>query len=400
MGARLLRQWMLRPLLDREAHPPPPGGGGGPRRRLRRPGQALRQRLGGVGDLERLTSRAALGVAHARDLVALRGFLGRLPGLAEELGASAPRSWRPSREEITPLPDLQKLLEEALEDEPPLVLREGGLIREGWNDGAARAQARRARRARSGSPRSSSASGARTGIPSLKVRFNRVFGYAIEVSNAHGARVPARLPAPPDPGRRGALRHRRAQGVREPRARRRGAHRPARVRALRPGARPGRGRRPPRCCAPRGRWARSTRWSRSPTVAHERGHVRPEVDDGLALEIVDGRHPVLEAAGCAVHAQRRCASIPRRLPDHDPHRAQHERQERVHAPGRAAHAHGPDGRLRARALAPRVGLVDRILTRVGAQDNMARGAEHVPGGDGGDREHPPPRHRAQPHPPG
>ena len=53
----------------------------------RPPGTALRRRLEGVGDLERLTSRAALGVAHARDLIALRGFLGRLPGLAEALGA-------------------------------------------------------------------------------------------------------------------------------------------------------------------------------------------------------------------------------------------------------------------------------------------------------------------------
>ena len=74
-----------------------------------------------MGDLERLTSRAALGVAHARDLIALRGFLGRLPGLAEELSGLGTPLLATLGEEITPLHDLQKLLEEALEDEPPLL---------------------------------------------------------------------------------------------------------------------------------------------------------------------------------------------------------------------------------------------------------------------------------------
>ncbi len=101
MGARLLRQWMLRPLLDRE----------GILRRQEAVGalvdapaarEGLRQRLGGVGDLERLTSRAALGVAHARDLIALRSFLGRLPGLAEELGGLGTPLLATLAEEITP----------------------------------------------------------------------------------------------------------------------------------------------------------------------------------------------------------------------------------------------------------------------------------------------------------
>src|SRR2546426_1864978 len=86
MGARLLRQWLLRPLLDL----------GAIARRQEAVGAlvedpavraTLSRRLKGVGDLERLTSRAALGVAHARDLVALRGFLNQLPTLREELGA-------------------------------------------------------------------------------------------------------------------------------------------------------------------------------------------------------------------------------------------------------------------------------------------------------------------------
>ena len=103
---------------------------------------------------------AALGVAHARDLVALRGFLGGCRGSRRSWPRSTPPLLATLGEEITPLPDLQRLLEEALEDEPPLPLREGGLIREAWNEELRRAQARARARARHGSPPSSSGSGA------------------------------------------------------------------------------------------------------------------------------------------------------------------------------------------------------------------------------------------------
>ena len=82
-------------------------------------------------------------------------------------------------------------------------------------------------------------------------------------------------------------------------------------------------------------------------VAHERGHVRPDVDDSQALEIVDGRHPVLEA-GAAAFTPNDLRLDPDRLPDHHPDRAQHERQERVHAPGRAPRDPGADRRASSR----------------------------------------------------
>ena len=368
MGARLLRQWMLRPLLDRE----------GILRRQEAVGalvdapasrEALRQRLGGVGDLERLTSRAALGVAHARDLIALRGFLGRLPGLAEELGGLGTPLLATLAEEITPLPELQKLLEEALEDEPPLVLREGGLIREAWND-ELRELRHAARQGKEWIASLEQRERARTGISSLKVRFNRVFGYAIEVSNAHAARVPA------DYLRRqtlvGAERYVTAE-LKEYESRVLGAEeRIARlefelfgqVRAQVAAQ-----------AAPLLRTARAVgtldALASLATVAHERGYVRPEVDDGLALEIVDGRHPVLDAGGSPFTPND--AAL-------DPVGCQIMILTGPNMSGKSVF-------MRQVALltllaqmgsfvparSARIGLVDRILTRVGAQDNMARG---------------------------
>ncbi len=189
MGARMLRQWLLRPLLDIEGisirHDAVAALVAEPARRA-----ALRQELGGIGDLERLSSRAALGVAHARDLTGLRGFLGCLTALRDSLaGLSAPLL-ATLGEDITSLPALHKLLEDALEDEPPLTLREGGLIRETWS--AELGEIRRgAREAREWIASLEKRERERTGITTLRVRFNRVFGYGIEVSHAQAAKVPA-----------------------------------------------------------------------------------------------------------------------------------------------------------------------------------------------------------------
>jgi DNA mismatch repair protein MutS len=368
MGARLLRQWLLRPLLDCD----------GIRRRqetvaalVDAPGgrAALRDHLQGVGDLERLTSRAALGVAHARDLIALRSFLTRLPGLAEALDRLGTPLLSTLREEITPLPDLQKLLEEALEDEPPLQLREGGLIREGFNP-ELRELKEAARQGKAWIASLEQRERERTGIPSLKVRFNRVFGYAIEVSNAHGAKVPG------DYLRRqtlvGAERYVTTE-LKEYESRVLGAEeRIARlefelfghVRA--------------EVAAQAASLLRTARavgtldaLSSLAAVAHERGYVRPEVDDGYALEIVDGRHPVLEAAGTPftpndAHLDPTDCQIMILTGPNMSGKSVFMRQVAL-----LALMAQIGGFVAARSA--RIGLVDRILTRVGAQDNMARG---------------------------
>jgi len=369
MGARLLRQWLLRPLLDLDTIT----------RRQEAVGAlvddpavraALSRRLKGVGDLERLTSRVALGVAHARDLVALRGFLGQLPPLREELAALGASLCRAAAEEIVASPGLQKLLDEALEDEPPLGLRDGGLIREGWNL-ELRELKQSAREAKEWIASLEQRERERTGIGSLRVRFNRVFGYAIEVSNAHAAKVPREYL------RRqtlvGAERYVTAE-LKEYESRVLGAEERiarlefelfAEVRA--------------QVAAQSEDLLRTARavgaldaLTALAEVAHERGHVRPEVDETLSLEIADGRHPVLEMA-----------SDPPFTPNDvrlDPDSCQIIILTGPNMSGKSVF-------MRQTALLvilaqmgafvparrARIGLVDRVLTRVGAQDNLARG---------------------------
>ncbi|PYO55749.1 MAG: DNA mismatch repair protein MutS, partial [Candidatus Rokuibacteriota bacterium] len=369
MGARLLRQWLLRPLLDL----------GEIARRQDAVGAlvedpavraTLSRRLKGVGDLERLTSRAALGVAHARDLVALRGFLNQLPTLREELAALGAALCRAIAEDVVAPTALQKLLEEALEDEPPLALRDGGLIREGWNP-ELRELKHSARAAKDWIASLEPRERERTGIGSLRVRFNRVFGYSIEVGNAHAAKVP------PDYLRRqtlvGAERYVTAE-LKEYESRVLGAEeRIARLEfelfgelRAQVAARSEDLLRTARAVGALDALAALAE------VAHERGHVRPEVDETVSLEITDGRHPVLEAAGDAPFTPNDVSL--------DPDGCQIMILTGPNMSGKSVF-------MRQTALLvilaqmgafvparrARIGLVDRILTRVGAQDNLARG---------------------------
>src|SRR5262249_25430233 len=189
MGARLLRQWLLRPLLDTTVIAARQDAVAAlvddPARRA-----ALREGLGRMGDLERLTSRATLGVAHARDLVGLRACLRPLSGLRDVSAELTAPLLVSARDDLAPLDDLRALLEAALVDEPPLTLHDGGIIRDTWSD-ALRAIAEEAREARAWIAGLEERERSRTGIPSLRVRFNRVFGYGIEVTHSHTARVPA-----------------------------------------------------------------------------------------------------------------------------------------------------------------------------------------------------------------
>ncbi len=369
MGARLLRQWLLRPLLDL----------GAIARRQEAVGAlvedpavraALSRRLKGVGDLERLTGRAALGVAHARDLVALRGFLNQLPTLREELAALGAPLCRAIAEDVVAPTALQKLLDEALEDEPPLALRDGGLIREAWNP-ELRELKHSARAAKDWIASLEQRERERTGIGSLRVRFNRVFGYSIEVSNAHAAKVP------PDYLRRqtlvGAERYVTAE-LKEYESRVLGAEeRIARLEfelfgELRAQV-AGRSEDLLRTARAVGALDALTALAE---VAHERGHVRPEVDETVSLEITDGRHPVLEAAGDPPFTPNDVGL--------DPDGCQIMILTGPNMSGKSVF-------MRQTALLvilaqmgafvparrARIGLVDRILTRVGAQDNLARG---------------------------
>jgi len=369
MGARTLRQWLLRPLLDTGAiarrQDAVAALVGEPQQRA-----AVRRQTHGIGDLERLSSRAALGVAHARDLTGLRAFLGRLPGVREALGRLQSPLLAEVGEEIAALPALHKLLVDALEDEPPLTLRDGGLIRESWSADLAEIK-RGAREAREWIAALESRERERTGIPTLRVRFNRVFGYGIEVSNAHTAKVPAEyirrqtlvgaeryvtVELKEYEGRVLGAEERMAklelelfQEVRAAVA----AESPALLRTAR---------------------ALGTLDALASLgeIAHERGYVRPQVDGDRVLDIVEGRHPVLELGG------------ERPFTPNDLH-LDPEREQVMILTG--PNMSGKSVFMRQAALlvilaqmgafiparSARIGVVDRILTRVGAQDNFARG---------------------------
>jgi DNA mismatch repair protein MutS len=369
MGTRLLRQWLLRPLLDAEAIRERQAAVGAlvesPAERA-----ALRERLRAVGDLERLTSRAALGVAHARDLVGVRGFLGQLPAVRDDVSAVAAPLLTALAEDISGLPDLAKILEAALEDEPPLSLRDGGLIREGWNLELSRLK-QSVKDAKEWIASLEQRERARTGIASLRVRFNRVFGYSIEVSNAHAAKVPVEYV------RRqtlvGAERYVTPE-LKEYESRVLGAEERiarlefelfAEVRA--------------QVAAHADELLKTARavgaldaLAGLADLAHERGHVRPEVDDVLTLDIEDGRHPVLEAPGAApftpndAHLDPAACQIVILTGPNMSGKSVFMRQTALLVILAQIGAFVPARRAR-------IGLVDRILTRVGAQDNLARG---------------------------
>jgi DNA mismatch repair protein MutS len=217
MGARRLRDWLSQPLATAEP--------------IRRRQEAvlrfvensagleeLRAQLAQVRDLERTLGRLSAGTGNARDLIALRMALEQLPGLKrivreltrvdmERSGRSAeldqslltsaptdaaervPALLEELEGQVTELPDLGELIGGAIVDEPPLAVKEGGMIRDGFDPGLD--ELRTAMRGgKDWIAKLQQDEITRTGIQSLKVRFNSVFGYYIEVTKANLDRVP------------------------------------------------------------------------------------------------------------------------------------------------------------------------------------------------------------------
>jgi DNA mismatch repair protein MutS len=189
MGGRLLRAWLLRPLARLEPLQERLDAVEELAFRTTERGR-LREALGTVHDIERLVSRAALGTAGPRDLVALGQSLHVIPrvrALLAERRAPLVCSLVAARDDLA---DVRDDLATALVDEPPVHAREGGAIRDGVDAELDELRAI----SRSGRQHIAAMEGAeraRTGIASLKVRYNRVFGYYIEVSRANLHAVPA-----------------------------------------------------------------------------------------------------------------------------------------------------------------------------------------------------------------
>jgi len=373
MGARLLRRWVLEPLLDISTI----------NRRLdavevlvrdSMSAGRLREALDGVRDLERLASRAALGRATPRELGSLRDSVRRLPDVREALDGFARRESSAAIEadarDLDLLTDISAELGAALVDRPPAVLGDGDTVQRGYDaelddltelrDGGKRYIATLQARERG-----------RTGIGSLKVGFNKVFGYYIEVTRANLGSVPT------DYERRqtltGAERFVTPE-LKEYEAKVLGAEDRIAVRerevveALRRFI----GERIGRVQTTAGILARLDVWAGLAEVARFERYTRPELDDSFTLDLKASRHPSLE------RLMPRESFIP-----NDVYLDEQQRVMVITGPNMA----GKSTILRQVGLCTilaqigsfvpaaraRIGVVDRLYTRVGASDDLARG---------------------------
>ena len=371
LGARHLRSWVLEPLSmlgpiqERQGAVSELAEKGAVR-------AAVRESLRSCRDLERLVGRCAHGSAGARDLASLASTLEQLPRLSSEL-APARASWLEhlSRDLAGPSAELAALLRRALVDDPPAQVRDGGFIKGGFD-----AELDQIRQASSGAreylSKLEASERERTGIRSLRVGYNRVFGYYIEIRNS------ARESIPDEYVRRqtlvGAERYitpelkERENVVLT--ARDRAAGRELECLKALVGA----------VVAEVGLISRAALALGTLDVLQglaevgvEYGWTVPMIDDGLGLELRQGRHPLVEASLGAGRFVPNDATID----------GEEERVWLLTGPNMA----GKSTFLRQVALicllgqvgsmvpcaSARWGLVDRIFTRVGAQDDIASG---------------------------
>lgn len=189
MGGRLLRSWLLRPCIKRqEVEARLAAVEDFTSSQITR--DKLRSFLKEVSDLERLIGRVSLGSATPRDLVAMLRSLNQVPAIREVLSGFQSSLLQVLAENTDELPDLRALINRAINDEPPVKLADGDTIRNGYSQelDELRSVSKNAKQiiaAMEATERS------RSGIGNLRIRFNGVFGYFIEVSKANAARVPA-----------------------------------------------------------------------------------------------------------------------------------------------------------------------------------------------------------------
>ena len=187
MGARLLKQWLVRPLLRRNEIQTRLSAVDELQDSIMR--EKLRFLLKEVADLERLIGRVNLGTVSPRDLIALKISLGQTPQVNAILSEASSLLLQVLAENIFELPEIRSVIENGISDEPPMLVSDGGVIKAGFNSDLDEL------RSISSNVKQTIASfeeseRQRSGIASLKVRFNNVFGYYIEVPKAQLARVP------------------------------------------------------------------------------------------------------------------------------------------------------------------------------------------------------------------
>ncbi|HET6230941.1 MAG TPA: DNA mismatch repair protein MutS [Longimicrobiaceae bacterium] len=369
MGGRLLRRWLLAPLVDAsainarldavEALATNEG--------MRR---GVREGLSTVRDLERLAVKVGGGRVTAREMLALSASIGRVPAVRDALSSVEAGLLARHRDGLDPLDELRETIDRAVDPDAPAVLADGGYIRKGFDaelddlrtvrDGAVDFIAQLQARERE-----------RTGIGSLKVGFNKVFGYYLEITRTHAEKVPS------DYHRKQTLANAEryyTPELKEWEEKVLGAEEKiATVEArLFAEVRAAVAAEVPRIQRLAEHVAAVDVLAALADVAVRRDFTRPVVDDGFALELRGGRHPVVETM------------MPRE--DFIPNDVKLDETARVMVltgPNMA----GKSTVLRQVGLAvllaqigsfvparsARVGIVDRIFTRVGASDNLVRG---------------------------
>ena len=188
MGGRSLRQWLLKPLRQPDQINARLEAVEELKNRIGLQ-EELRESLDQMYDVERLISRVSLGSANARDLLALKTSLCLIPSLKEQLQNCETAFLRTLEESLDPLTELAELIDNAIHPEPPVTVRDGNLIHDGYNEELDEL------REITGEGKNWMASlqkqeSEKTGIPSLKIGFNKVFGYYIEVTTANLDSVP------------------------------------------------------------------------------------------------------------------------------------------------------------------------------------------------------------------
>jgi len=367
MGSRELRRRVLQPLRDRAE--------------LTRRHDAvqallnahvhtrLREVLAGTGDLERILTRIALGSARPRDLTTLRAGLQRLPEVLALLAELPDPQIAGLCAAMPERPELKELLERALVEQPPMLLRDGGVIRDGYS-----AELDELRQLSTNADdflqRFEAQERERTGIASLKVGYNRVHGYYIEIGKSKADLVPAEYT------RRQTLKN-AERYITEELKNHEDKVLSARERALAlekslyqdllsrladehaPLAAMARALAALDVLAAFAERAETLNWS------------RPELGDAPGLEITEGRHPVVEAVqdepfvpnDCTLHPERRMLVI---TGPNMGGKSTYMRQTALLVLLAHAGSFVP-------ATAMRCGPVDRIFSRIGAGDDLTRG---------------------------
>ncbi|HDM10578.1 MAG: DNA mismatch repair protein MutS [Deltaproteobacteria bacterium] len=370
MGARLLRKWIAYPLVSLDAI----------KKRLSAVAELkdepllredVRQELDRIYDIERLNGRIALGRATPKDLIALKNSISRLPTLKTRLGGSTSIILSSIGESLDTLGDIYRLLDNSIRDDAPALTKDGWIIKDGYNKELDRLM-HLAHGGKQWIADFARQEQERSGIPNLKVGYNKVFGYYIEVSKANLSLVPSHyirkqtlvgaeryvtqelkemeeeiLEAEE---KRISLELELFENIRNQIAsqNKRIKHTASLI-------------------------AQLDVLASLAEVADQYGYARPELDDSRDLEIVEGRHPVIER----VMKEEQFVPNDVSLNDKD------QQIMIITGPNMA----GKSTILRQSALIvlmaqmgsfvpaskARIGLVDRIFSRVGASDDITRG---------------------------